>query len=772
MSRLIGGKSGSRSRSRATAPSTPGSIGSFIAAVDATKGTITFKPDQAASAGKARTAARQYGPVDRLFLSGSATSAGGVLSATVQLTSENDYALNDVRAVVTSISDTSVTIANADGQTNLNGTPREYWDHGSLDPAAPGGSPTPSVKLWSFNNPGAVSFTFRVTILANAWNYNVADSNPNSSVSFPDAMHGWMVGTGGKLLCTKDGGVTWEPQNVGTGSQLDGVYFVNQYDGWVVGTAGTIRRTGNGGRTWFTQHAGTTLNLRAVRFVGPTTGWIVGDDGLILKTTNAGQTWTPQVNPAGEVILYALDFVSADVGWVVGLNGTVMRTIDGGNTWSLQTTGSTEALLGVCARDATRAWVCGANGRILRTTNGGVNWTNQNSGAFQPLEDIFFINNTTGWAVGGSGMILKTTNGGDNWASTFIGASTGLFAVRFTDPSNGWVVGQSGTLLHSTDGGNTWSPRQQGAFRTHYAVDFPTRQHGWMVGESGLIRVTSDGGQTWSYQNGGTANTLHAVRFTDADNGWIVGQHGTILHTTNGGQAWTRQTSGVESREDPVSGDIIPGETLLGVDFIDPLHGCVVGTRGTILYTADGGTTWDRMLNPDPIQATLTSVDMVDADFIFACGHFGRILFAYDVSFLGAGGTWERLNVPYGEHLHAIKMVDANTGWVVGQNGRVLRTVDGGVIWDSQREEFGPERELYAADFFAIPLTTPVGQPQRYKYVGWAAGANGRMYRTTDGGTSWTQVKVGTIHTLRGMRFTDPDSGWVVGAFGTVQQLN
>jgi photosystem II stability/assembly factor-like uncharacterized protein len=207
-------------------------------------------------------------------------------------------------------------------------------------------------------------------------------------------------------------------------------------------------------------------------------------------------------------------------------------------------------------------------------------------------------------------------------------------------------------------------------------------------------------------------------------------------------------------------------QTLLGVDFIDTSHGCAVGTQGTVLYTADGGNTWVQVLTP--VASTLTAVSMVDGDLVYAVGSVGTVLVNYTTS-QGSNATWYQLAQPYGDDLMAIRMLDANNGWAVGKNGRILHTVDGGSIWDSQRQETG--KNLNGVDFAAIPLPS-TGGAQQYKYVGWAVGDGGRMLRTTDAGATWTQIDVGTLNTLRAFRFTDPDSGWAVGAFGTVEHLN
>lgn len=37
------------------------------------------------------------------------------------------------------------------------------------------------------------------------------------------------------------------------------------------------------------------------------------------------------------------------------------------------------------------------------------------------------------------------------------------------------------------------------------------------------------------------------------------------------------------------------GSVFYGIDFLDDLHGCVVGAGGAIFYTKDGGQTWESL---------------------------------------------------------------------------------------------------------------------------------------------------------------------------------
>jgi photosystem II stability/assembly factor-like uncharacterized protein len=75
------------------------------------------------------------------------------------------------------------------------------------------------------------------------------------------------------------------------------------------------------------------------------------------------------------------------------------------------------------------------------------------------------------------------------------------------------------------------------------------------------------------------------------------------------------------------------------------------------------------------------------------------------------------------EYLEGVEFVDATTGWVVGDNGTILKTADGGVTWTAQIS--GTSQDLRGVDF-ADAL------------YGWAVGSGGTVVRTADGGVTWT----------------------------------
>ncbi len=69
-----------------------------------------------------------------------------------------------------------------------------------------------------------------------------------SSISFGDSRHGWLVGSGGVLLASQDGGDTWRQQTLGTERATYEVFAVDGSTAWVAGSfPATLLSTSTGG---------------------------------------------------------------------------------------------------------------------------------------------------------------------------------------------------------------------------------------------------------------------------------------------------------------------------------------------------------------------------------------------------------------------------------------------------------------------------------------------------------------------------------------------
>jgi len=150
-------------------------------------------------------------------------------------------------------------------------------------------------------------------------------------IRFSDASHGMVVGLGKTLLGSGgivarsvDGGETWTGQSSGTSESLWGACIVDPDNAWVVGSNKTLLHTKDGGARWSSQDYGVDKTMRGIDFGDPKTGWAVGDDGAIIGTTDGGNTWSRQSSPTTWT-LDAVDAVDADHVWAVGMAGTILK---------------------------------------------------------------------------------------------------------------------------------------------------------------------------------------------------------------------------------------------------------------------------------------------------------------------------------------------------------------------------------------------------------------------------------------------------------------
>jgi hypothetical protein len=106
-------------------------------------------------------------------------------------------------------------------------------------------------------------------------------------VIFSDTLDGNILGDGGIILKTTDGGARWKEQP-SPGVSLKAIKFINASEGWVVADSGRIFKTLNGGDHWLSQNSGVRSSLTSVDFADRLHGVVVGDGGVVLVTRSGG----------------------------------------------------------------------------------------------------------------------------------------------------------------------------------------------------------------------------------------------------------------------------------------------------------------------------------------------------------------------------------------------------------------------------------------------------------------------------------------------------
>lgn len=116
---------------------------------------------------------------------------------------------------------------------------------------------------------------------------------------------GWMVGDGGLVLATTDGGRTWQPpagKLPPATEQLCDWQSITTAGAnvWIAGAPGSVvLHSPDAGRTWQLQPTGITAPLTTIHFADERRGWVAGALGTILSTDDAGRTWRVQRRGGG-----------------------------------------------------------------------------------------------------------------------------------------------------------------------------------------------------------------------------------------------------------------------------------------------------------------------------------------------------------------------------------------------------------------------------------------------------------------------------------------
>ena len=301
---------------------------------------------------------------------------------------------------------------------------------------------------------------------------------------------------------------------------------------------------------------------------------------------------TLQKEPALQENFYGVH-ISNNLSWIVGYYGTILHSADRGKTWEIQASPTRRALFSVRFVSALNGWISGSYGTVLQTRDGGKSWHAQPLHIAEHLFASHWLDESHGWMAGSGGMTIQTSDGGRSWTNLVVPGDFTFNAVTFASASRGWLAGEFGVIFQTSDGGKSWVKQKSpvevsfasGASQNLFALLFTAPAEGYAFGLDGIMLKTHDGTR-WEIvrQRNGT-NAIHHLFAAAAFNGRIsaVGERGTLLQSDVDNASW---------RQAELQ---IPRLSLNGIAFGQDGFGLVVGNRGLVLRTEDGGKTWQRL---------------------------------------------------------------------------------------------------------------------------------------------------------------------------------
>ena len=616
-------------------------------------------------------------------------------------------------------------------------------------------------------------------------------------------------GADGGVWKTTNGGSNWTPLTDGEVSLAIGSIALDPSNRNIVyaGTgednnggdgysgAGILKST-DGGATWthfpgpFVGPLGSTTGGASIGSlaVHPTNGQILlagvslpGASG-IYRSTNGGANWTRVTTSLGDVSGTGVIFdpsngsnAYAAIGSVSGStqNG-VYKSTDAGATWTvvLATGGAPAGRIAIALAPSSPTTVyatvadtsSSTFGNLLgiwKSTNGGTGWTQLTSPPpfcnaqcwYDMAISVAPNNPNVVFAVGAyqyptnsQTTVVRSTDGGTTWSLLGGGANgtnvhTDGHAVAFS--------ADSGTVYVGTDGG-VWSTTNVTAASVNWTSDNATLAltqfyNGFSIDPTNLNRAFGGaqdngvqgftGGLTWDELAPCGDGGFTAINPATPSTVYVTGHGPCVEKSTTGGGLNTFSNVAPNI----VSGDRVSFIPPFALDPSKPLNVYLGANR--VYFSTDGATSWAQM-SPDLTNGghvAAIAVAPSDSNTIYA-GSDDAIVARTTTALSGQSSTWFNVSTTAQRAVTDIK-VDASvstTAYVtyggfsgfVDSVGHVFKTTNGGTAWTD-----------ISGNLPNVPVTSIAIDPDiaNTYYVGTDVGA----FYTSNGGTSWSVLGTG-----------------------------
>lgn len=257
------------------------------------------------------------------------------------------------------------------------------------------------------------------------------------------------------------------------------------------------------------------------------------------------------------------------------------------------------------------------------------------------------------------------------------------------------AVAQLACIWHSSDNGANWrqvrgpvyaNPEAETDIPTNdstlFGVGFINDQIGFACGGTkdivSVLFFTSDGGLTWTNVSAQLPADVRTKGLTgicpvDESTAYIYGCKGIMIKASKSGSIWSYTKKALIGGIDTYDAK--------GMDFAGS-NAFVAYQGGKLLWNAaiDSQTAWTLATitpsSPGWGSMLLLDVEFFDANNGLTVGNQGKILKTTD-----GGATWALVTSGVTSHLFKIAYVNSQRVFVIGRDGTILESTDGGTTW-------------------------------------------------------------------------------------------
>lgn len=549
-----------------------------------------------------------------------------------------------------------------------------------------------------------------------------------------------------------DGGGHWVPMNNGLSSPYVSSLAISSSSQVLYAAADGVYRSTDGARSWTNlsfPHCRVCSNYPTVLAVDPSdpsTVYVADYGAGVLKTTDGGTTWQQTGSLRPDIVALATDrndpktVYAADLGAPIAFpsgihptsatapsddRGAVYKTTDGGAHWAPGNDGLEGRLFSVAVDPADSSILyAGTSSGIFKSVNGGSSWRASGEGPVTQVNSFGFDPSGAAIYAGTADGIFKSQDGGETWSCWNRGLGGRHVRGLARPPGSDLLFAgtEGGGVYVSADGGGSWSAANGGfvgANVASVAID-PTSPMTVYAGVNGGGVVRSeDGGASWLWASTGFTDTvIHSLAVAPGAPGLVyAGTDRGVFKSLDRARSWS-----------PTRAGLTMGRTVaVRIDPTSP--GRVYAAQDTgVAWTTDGGNIWTFGGPGGLNRITALEIDPADPATLYAA--IGGLFRSTD-----HGMTWSKVETP-AQGINAIAIAPGPPKTIYLGGFGILLSRDGGDTWIGP---VGPRQWI----------TSLVVNPSEPSVVYAGTGCSysspgcGGVFRTTDGGETWTAFSEG-----------------------------
>ena len=290
------------------------------------------------------------------------------------------------------------------------------------------------------------------------------------------------------------------------------------------------------------------------------------------------------------------------------------------------------------------------------------------------------------------------------WYNQYFNPDYSFRAIQFTDSLHGWLGGQDnkyhGSLFHTKNGGFTWDTVFISRIGCITDLHFFNDSVGYVCGYipasqdytcNGYILKTTDAGKSWiditrkldtTISKNGT-RAFASMSWLDEKHGVICGSinpteilnvHGLILQTKDGGETWSKNLIPTVSEKNTLH--------FNNIKYLSPSSIILTGLSYQYVISSDSGKSWKNYF----MDSTVISIR--DLSFINKDTGWCLLSDSWLLRTTNGGTIWERIYNPR-NYFNRVYFINNNNGWMSPsimspESNHIMKTNDGGYFWTSE----------------------------------------------------------------------------------------